>query len=113
MKNSDIVVNMIGKYYETKHVVPTRRDDGKLSRINYPFDEIHVEATRNIASIAKELGISQFIQVSALSADLNSPSRWCKSKAVGEEIVKDILPESVLSIITLFIIIYYKIISRI
>ena len=35
---SDIVVNLIGKYYETKHVVPTRREDGSLSRVNYSYE---------------------------------------------------------------------------
>ena len=35
---SDIVINLIGKHYETKHVVPTRRADGKISRINYTYD---------------------------------------------------------------------------
>ncbi len=30
---SDIVVNLVGKHYETKHIVPTKRSDGSLSRL--------------------------------------------------------------------------------
>ncbi len=30
---SDIVINLVGKHYETKHIVPTRRSDGSLSRL--------------------------------------------------------------------------------
>ena len=40
LKHSDIVVNFIGKHYETKHAVPTRRSNGKLSRVNYDFEEV-------------------------------------------------------------------------
>ncbi len=30
---SDIVINLVGKHYETKHIVPMRRSDGSLSRL--------------------------------------------------------------------------------
>ncbi len=33
---SDIVINLVGKHYETKHIVPTRRSDGSLSRLGSP-----------------------------------------------------------------------------
>ena len=38
LKRSQVVVNFIGKHYETKHLVPTRRSNGKLSRVNYDFE---------------------------------------------------------------------------
>lgn len=38
IKNSDVVINLIGKYYETKHLVPTRREDGSISRVNYSYE---------------------------------------------------------------------------
>jgi len=46
LKNSDVVINMIGKHYETKHIVPTRRANGKLCRVNYDLHEVHVEIPR-------------------------------------------------------------------
>lgn len=74
IKSSDVVINMIGKHYETKHIVPTRRSDGSLSRINYDFEEVHATIPRTLAKLAKEAGVKSFIHVSALAADLNSAS---------------------------------------
>ena len=96
LKNSDIVINLIGKHYETKHIVPTRRADGKLSRINYTFDDVHANIPHTIAKIAKEAGVKAFIHVSALSADLESESRWSQSKAKGEIAVREAFPEAVI-----------------
>ena len=93
--NVDIVVNMIGKYYETKHAVPTRRSDGSLSRVNFDFDEVHSNIPVRIAEIAKEMKIPHFIHVSALSANSASQSKWSRSKAHGEEALRKVLPNSV------------------
>lgn len=95
LKNSDIVINMIGKHYETKHAVPTRRADGKLSRINYDFNEVHVTIPEKIARLAKEAGVKSFIHMSALSANAQSPSQWCRTKALGEQVVRKQFPEAV------------------
>jgi NADH dehydrogenase (ubiquinone) 1 alpha subcomplex subunit 9 len=95
VKKSDIVINMIGKHYETKHLVPTRRADGKLSRVNYDFEEVHATIPRTIAEVSKEAGVKAFIHVSALSADLNSQSKWSQTKAKGELAVREIYPDSV------------------
>lgn len=37
-----------GKHYETKHAVPYRNVNGKLSRVNYTFEEVHVEAPAKV-----------------------------------------------------------------
>lgn len=96
LENSDVVINMIGKHYETKHIVPTRRADGRLCRINYDFEETHVEIPRKIARLAKKNGVKTFIHLSALSADLESSSRWCQSKARGEIAVREEFPEAII-----------------
>ena len=88
IRNSDIVINMIGKHYETKHVVPTRREDGELSRVNYSFNETHVEIPRTLARLCKEAGVETFVHVSALAADPNSESAWSRSKYEGELAVR-------------------------
>ncbi len=95
MKNSDVVINLIGKHFETKHAVPTRRSDSKLSRINYSFDEIHVDIPTAIAEIARDTGVKKLIHVSALSADVESKSRWSQSKALGEVSVRKAFPSAV------------------
>lgn len=104
VKKSDVVINMIGKHYETKHIVPTRRADGNLSRVNYDFEEVNVTIPRILAEISKEAGVESFIHVSALSADLESKSKWSRTKAQGELAVREAFPEAV-SILCLEIII--------
>ena len=96
LRSSDIVVNLIGKHYETKHVVPTRRADGKLSRVNYSFEDCHVTIPATLARIAREAGVKSFIHVSALSADVESTSRWSQSKSRGEVAVRQAFPEAVI-----------------
>ena len=95
LKNSDVVINLIGKHYETKHIVPTRRPDGRLCRVNYGFDEVHVDIPRKIARLAKEAGVECMIHVSALAADIDSSSKWSRSKAKGEIAVREEFPDSV------------------
>lgn len=102
MKFSNVVVNCIGKHYETKHVVPTRRENGKLSRINFDFEEVNVTIPRKLAKLAKQLGVKTFIHMSALSADLESQSVWSQTKARGEIAVREEFPEAV-SLFSIFI----------
>jgi len=94
VKKSDVVINLIGKHYETKHFVPTRRADGSLSRINYDFNEVHNTIPALIAEVAKEAGVKRFIHVSALSANVNSVSDFNRTKALGEISVREKFPEA-------------------
>ena len=96
LEKSDVVINMIGKHYETKHLVPTRRSDGKLSRVNYDFTEVHETIPRRIARLAKEAGVKSFVHVSALSASHDSKSAWSRSKALGEEAVREEFPGAII-----------------
>jgi len=96
LEKSDIVINMIGKYYQTKHVLPFLRKNGKESRINYTFHDMNVDIPSRIARIAKELGIERMVHVSALASDVNSPSDWARTKAEGEAAVRSIFPDAVI-----------------
>ena len=93
--HSDIVINLIGKHFETTHLVPTRRADGKLSRVNFGFDEVHEEIPRRLARLAKEAGVRSFVHMSALSADVESMSKWSRSKARGETAVRAEFPDAI------------------
>ncbi|KAL1922579.1 uncharacterized protein VTP21DRAFT_10118 [Calcarisporiella thermophila] len=79
IRHSDIVYNIIGRDYETK---------------NFSFDDVHVEGARAIAEICREVGTPRLVHVSALNADENSPSKFLRSKALGEKVVKEIVPDA-------------------
>lgn len=64
MTHSDVVINLIGKHYETKHFVPTRRANGNISRVNYDLEEVHVTIPRMLAREAKLAGATAFIHMS-------------------------------------------------
>lgn len=96
VKHSDVVINLIGKDYETKHIVPTRRPDGKLSRVNFSFEETHVTIAERIARISREENVKAFIHVSALGANENSESDFLRTKALGEQAVRKEFPESII-----------------
>lgn len=96
MADSDIVVNLIGKHYETKGAVPQKRADGSFSRINSSFEDVHVEGAATIARIAGEMGVESLVHVSALAANLDSKSRWNVTKAQGEEAVRAAFPDAII-----------------
>ncbi|CAI2165222.1 7179_t:CDS:10 [Funneliformis geosporum] len=78
VRHSDIVYNLIGRDYETK---------------NFTFEKVHIEGAERIAKICKELGVSRLVHMSALNADVNSPSKFLQSKALGEIAVKKQFPD--------------------
>ncbi|KAJ3254512.1 hypothetical protein HK103_007148 [Boothiomyces macroporosus] len=55
---------------------------------------VHHEGARRLAKIAREEGVSKFIHVSALNADVDSPSAFLRSKALGEIAVREEFPEA-------------------
>ena len=56
MKHSDIVVNMIGREFETK---------------NFSFDDVHNKGARMLAKCARQSGARTFVHVSHLLASEN------------------------------------------
>jgi len=60
----------------------------------FKLEEIHVEAAATIAQAAKEINAARLIHVSALNCDVNSSSKWSRTKAQGEEVVRSIFPEA-------------------
>ena len=87
-------VNMVGKYYETKGVVPTKKPDGSKSRVNYSYEETNVDVARTIAKAAREAGCEHFIHVSCAAQAADSPVAWARAKAKGEQAVLEEFPNA-------------------
>lgn len=88
IKGSDVVVNLIGKHYETKHYVPTI--------INASFNDVHVKGAEALARIAREEDVKHFVHLSSIAASPNSSSLWAKTKAEGEKLVAEQFPGAVI-----------------
>ena len=69
IKNSDIVINLIGILYETR---------------KQKFFNIHSSIPEAVAKICSEADVKKFIHVSAIGANENSKSLYQKSKYLGE-----------------------------
>ena len=69
IKNSDIVINLIGILYETR---------------KQKFYNIHANIPEAVAKICSESDVKKFIHVSAIGANENSKSLYQKSKFQGE-----------------------------
>lgn len=76
---SNVVINCIGMRHETVH---------------YSFDDVHAKVAYRLAQVSKAAGVERFIQVSAIGADADSPSRFYQSKAAGEQNVRDFYPDA-------------------
>lgn len=97
MEGCDVVVNMVGKRYETKSLLPTD-DVGNFkpmggSRVNYSYKEVNVDIAGRLARAATKMGVTQFIHVSALAAaNPDTKSVWAQTKAAGEDAVRGAFP---------------------
>ncbi len=69
IKNSDIVINLIGILYETR---------------KQKFYNIHSSIPETVAKICNDSDVKKFIHVSAIGASENSKSLYQKSKYQGE-----------------------------
>ena len=69
IKNSDVVINLIGILYETR---------------KQKFYNIHTNIPEAVAKICSESDVKKFIHVSAIGANENSKSLYQKSKFQGE-----------------------------
>ena len=56
MKYSDIVINLIGREYET---------------MNYKFEDVNVKGPALLAKCAREMGVKRFVHISSINAREN------------------------------------------
>ncbi|KAM0797260.1 putative NADH-ubiquinone oxidoreductase 39 kDa subunit [Usnea florida] len=79
VRHSDVVYNLVGRDYPTK---------------NFDLEDVHVEGAERIAEAVAKYDVDRFIHVSSYNANKNSPSEFFRTKARGEEVVRDIFPET-------------------
>merc|ERR1712216_771538 len=79
VKEANVVVNLMGQQWPS---------------FNFTLEEANVEGVRAIATAAKEAGVERFIHVSSLSASAGSRSEYAKTKAAGEQAVREIYPDA-------------------
>jgi len=56
------------------------------------FEEVHHRGPARVARLARAAGARQFVHVSAIGADPDSPSAYARSKAAGEAAVRQAFP---------------------
>src|SRR5438874_2955100 len=56
------------------------------------FDMVHHTAPARLARLARETGAARFIHISAIGADPRASSAYARSKAAGEQAVRDAFP---------------------
>ena len=61
---------------------------------NFSYDDVHAKGAQDIATIAAQSGVNRFVHVSHLNASHNSESAFYRSKAAGEELVKEAFPNA-------------------
>jgi NADH dehydrogenase len=77
---AEAVVNLVGILWES----------GRQK-----FQTLHVMGAKTVAEQAWAAGAKRLVQVSALGADLESPSKYQRTKAQGEAAVRDAFPGAV------------------
>lgn len=78
-RDTDAVINLVAILYE---------------KGQQTFRSLHVDGARRIATAAKEAGASRLVQMSALGASATSPSAYARTKAAGEQAVREVFPDA-------------------
>lgn len=60
------------------------------------FQSLHAKGAEEVAKAAKARGVTRFVQMSALGADADSPSKYARTKALGEAAVRAVIPSAVI-----------------
>lgn len=81
VEGAEAVINLVGILHES----------GRQS-----FDAVQAQGPATLAELAAKAGAKNFIQVSAIGADPNSPAAYGRSKAAGEAGVRRVFPAAVI-----------------
>lgn len=81
LQGATAAVNLVGVLYEA----------GRQG-----FQAVHVMGAKNVATAARAEGVQRLVQISALGADANSPSKYARTKAEAEAAVREVYPDAVI-----------------
>lgn len=90
--DADVVINLIGKFYETFQPVQIDKFPYVGTQTNYTFQDTNVTIPRTLAELCKEMQVDNFIHMSSAAASPDSKSEWARTKYEGELAVKDAYP---------------------
>lgn len=90
--DADLVINCIGKYYETKTLTDTPKFPFLHYKTNYTHRETNVDIPRTIAELCTEMQVDNLVHVSSLNAREDSMSEWTRTKYEGEQAVLNAYP---------------------
>ncbi len=76
---ADAVVNLVGILYQS----------GRQT-----FEAVHHEGAVRVARIAAEEGVSRYVHMSAIGASEDSPAQYARTKAKGEQAVRQAFPSA-------------------
>jgi len=74
---SNVVINLVGKHFET---------------MRWSFGDVNTTFPAVLAQVCADVGVERFVHLSAMGAYVDSPSSWLRSKALGEEAVREAFP---------------------
>lgn len=60
------------------------------------FQTLHAKGAEEVALAARARGVTNFVQISALGADPESASKYARTKALGEQAVRALIPSAVI-----------------
>jgi uncharacterized protein YbjT (DUF2867 family) len=81
LEGAEGCVNLVGVLYET----------GRQR-----FQGLHAQGAGEVARQAAAAGVEHFVQVSAIGADIDSESKYARTKALGEQAVREAFPRAVI-----------------
>lgn len=90
--DADVVVNLIGKFYETSQPIQVEKFPYIGTQTNYSFEDTNVIIPRTLGELCKEMQIDNYIHVSSALASPDSSSAWARTKYEGEQAVKEVFP---------------------
>jgi NADH dehydrogenase len=60
------------------------------------FQTLHAKGAEDVANAAARQGITRFVQMSALGADVEAESKYARTKGMGEAAVRKAIPQAVI-----------------
>jgi NADH dehydrogenase len=80
LEGADAAINLVGVLFE---------------RSKQSFEGVHLQGARRVAEAAAAAGLKHLVQVSAIGADESADAKYAKTKAAGEQAVRQVFPAAV------------------